>query len=79
MNEIESVNEAGCLKVVNRSEVPPGRKVLRLRWVYKIKRNDKGEAVLCKCRVVVMGNEAKQGLDYYETTHLCVQFHYYDL
>ena len=59
MKEVESVNEAGCLKVVNRSEVPPGRKVLRLRWIYKIKRNDKGEAVLYKCRVVVMGNEAK--------------------
>ena len=66
MKEIESVNEAGCLQVVSRSEVPPGRKVLRLRWAYKIKRNDKGEAVLHKCRIVVMGNEAKQGVDYYQ-------------
>jgi hypothetical protein len=67
IKERESVIEAGCLKIVNRSEVPPGRKILRLRWVYKIKRNDKGEPTLYKCRIVVMGNHATQGVDFYET------------
>ena len=67
IKERDSVNEAECLKIINRSEVPPGRKILRLRWVYKVKRNDKGEAVLYKCRIVVMGNEATEGVDYFET------------
>ena len=67
IRERDSVYEAECLKIVNRSEVPEGRKILRLRWVYKIKRNDKGEPVLYKCRIVVMGNEATEGVDYYET------------
>jgi hypothetical protein len=67
IRERDSVNKAECLKIVDRSEVPAGRKILRLRWVYKIKRDDKGEAVLYKCRIVVMGNEATEGVDYYET------------
>ena len=67
IKERDSVIKAECLKIVNRSEVPPDRKILRLRWVYKIKRNDKGDAVLYKCRIVVMGNHATQGVDYFET------------
>ena len=42
IRERDSVYEAECLKIVDRSEVPAGRKILRLRWVYKVKRNDKG-------------------------------------
>ena len=67
IKERDSVFGAKCLKIINRSEVPPDRKILRLRWVYKIKRNDKGDAVLYKCRIVVMGNHATQGIDYFET------------
>ena len=68
----------GGMKVENKSFLdnktwtlakPPeaGRKVLRGKWVYKLKRGPNGEIVRWKARWVVCGFEQQEGIDYNET------------
>lgn len=47
-------------------EFPPGQKPIGLKWVYKIKRNTKGEIVKYKARVVAKGYAQWQGVDFDE-------------
>ena len=67
LREIESVERAECLREIDESEIPQGARILRLKWVYKIKRDEKGNITLYKCRIVVMGNHAREGIEYFET------------
>jgi hypothetical protein len=46
---------------------PQTRRVLRGKWVYKLKRGAKNEILRYKARWVVKGFEQKEGLDYNET------------
>lgn len=48
-------------------DYPPDRKVLRGKWVYKLKRGPQGEVLRHKARWVVRGFEQIDGLDFYET------------
>jgi len=48
-------------------ELPPNRKVIGVRWVYKIKLNDVGQRKKFKARLVAKGYAQKQGLDFQET------------
>jgi len=46
---------------------PEGRRVLRGKWVYKLKRGPQGEIIRYKARWVVRGFEQEEGIDYKET------------
>ena len=46
---------------------PRGRKVLRGKWVFRLKRGPYNEVLRYKTRWVVRGFEQKEGLDYNET------------
>lgn len=46
---------------------PSDRKVLRGKWVYRLKRGALGEILRYKARWVVCGFEQLEGLDYHET------------
>ena len=46
---------------------PPNRRVLRGKWVYKLKRGLNGEILRYKARWVVRGFEQQEGVDYNET------------
>lgn len=48
-------------------DYPPDRKVLRGRWVYRLKRGPHGEVLRHKARWVVRGFEQVDGRDFYET------------
>lgn len=48
-------------------DLPPGKKVLGSRWVYKIKHNSDGSIERLKARLVVFGNHQVEGIDYSET------------
>jgi Reverse transcriptase (RNA-dependent DNA polymerase)/gag-polypeptide of LTR copia-type len=59
-----SLEENGTWTLV---DAPKDRKVLRGKWVFKLKRGANGEVIRHKARWVVRGFEQKEGTDYFET------------
>ena len=47
-------------------DMPLGHRAIRLKWVFKLKRNEKGEVVKHKARLVAKGYVQKQGVDFEE-------------
>ena len=62
--EIESLQENNTWDL---TALPPDRKALRGKWVYKLKRGPFGEVLRHKARWVVKGFQQREGLDYNET------------
>jgi hypothetical protein len=48
------------------TELPPGRRAIGLKWVFKVKRNEHGAVVRHKARLVVKGYAQRHGIDYDE-------------
>lgn len=47
-------------------KLPPGQKAIGLKWVYKVKRDTKGEILKYKARIVEKGYAQNQGIDFDE-------------
>jgi len=62
--ENKSLNDNKTWTLVPR---PKNRRVLRGKWVYKLKRGPTGEILRYKARWVVRGFEQEEGIDYNET------------
>jgi hypothetical protein len=62
--EIDALNKNKTWSIVT---IPPGRKALRGRWVYRAKRGPDGAIIRYKARWVVKGYEQQYGIDYVET------------
>jgi hypothetical protein len=48
------------------TDLHPGRRAIDLKWVFKVKRDEKGSVVKHKTRLVVKGYSQQQGVDYEE-------------
>ena len=56
------------------TKLPPGRKIVGSKWVFKIKHDEHGEAARYKCRLVAQGYTLAQGIDYHETFATVARF-----
>ena len=65
-DEIKSLNENAVLGPT-LEKLPPGRKSVSSKWVFAIKRDEKGIIVRYKARLVARGFTQRQGIDYDRT------------
>lgn len=61
--EIESIEKNNTWELTT---LPRGQKTIGVKWVYKAKKNAKGEIEKYKARLVAKGYKQKQGVDYEE-------------
>lgn len=66
-DEIASIKRCGVFKLVHRSKAE-GRKVMRGKFVFRIKRDASGKPIRWKARFVAKGYEAVYGVDYTKTS-----------
>lgn len=68
---IQAINEEMHSHKLNGTwtltNLPEGKKAIKSKWVFKIKRNQMGEISRYKARLVVKGCSQKPGIDYTET------------
>ena len=62
--EFRSLLENG---VFSEMRLPPGRRTVRTKWVYKLKRDKDGEIAKYKARLVAQGFTQIEGIDYTQT------------
>ncbi|KAL8157792.1 hypothetical protein AgCh_002484 [Apium graveolens] len=62
-NEIDAIERNNTWELVS---LPSGQKPIGLKWVYKLKRDAKGEIVKYKARLVAKGYVQRQGVDFDE-------------
>jgi len=67
-DELKSLKEMGVYKLIPRSDIPAGHKVLRGKWVLLLKHDEHGNPVRHKAHFIVKGFEQVFGQDYVDTT-----------
>lgn len=60
---MKSIEENGTWSLV---DLPAGHKPIGLKWVFKVKRDQRGEIVKYKARLVAKGYVQRQGIDFEE-------------
>ncbi|RVE41029.1 hypothetical protein evm_014320 [Chilo suppressalis] len=61
-------------KTWSLTDLPPGKKALPCKWVFKTKTNQRGNIVRYKARLVIKGYAQRRGADYEETYSPVVRF-----
>ena len=59
--EVDNLESHGTYRVAT---LPPGRRAIRPKWVFIWKRDKDGQPIKPKARVVIMGCEQEEGIDY---------------
>ena len=60
-SEMDSLRENGVYKIFDR---PAGKKVIKSKWVFRVKTNEFGGIEIYKARVVAKGFSLIEGVDY---------------
>ena len=63
LEEMAAVEENHTWELV---DPPAGCRPIRLKWVFKVKRNERGEVVRHKARLVAKGFVQREGIDFEE-------------
>lgn len=63
-DEIKSIYKNDTWDIIS---LPPGRKTITTKWVYRVKTNADGSTAKLKARLVANGFQQKQGTDYTKT------------
>jgi len=66
-SELRSLRKRKTWQVINVSEMPPGAKRIKVKWVFKIKRDQHGRIIKFKARLVACGYAQRYGRDFDET------------
>lgn len=61
--EMQSIEENNTWKL---TELPPGKKIIGLKWIFKLKKDAEGNIVKYKARLVAKGYVQEYGVDYDE-------------
>lgn len=64
--EIRAIEKNDTLELTS---LPEGHKAIGIKWVYKIKKNSKGEIVRYKAKLVAKGYNQRASIDYDEISH----------
>ncbi|GKF03138.1 ribonuclease H-like domain-containing protein, partial [Tanacetum coccineum] len=68
--EIEALNENHTWEI---TDLPPNRKAIGNKWIYKVKYKSSGDIDRYKARLVVKGFNQKEGIDFDKTFSLVVK------
>ena len=64
LDELKSIKDLSVYKLILRSQVPAGHRILKGKPTFQLKRNKKGEPVRFKSRWCTKGFQQVYGLDY---------------
>ena len=67
VKEFKALQDMGVFELVKRTDLPKGSKVVKTKWVYKLKQNEDGTISKYKSRLVAQGFLLRWGIDYYDT------------
>ncbi|KAE8900463.1 hypothetical protein PF005_g12327 [Phytophthora fragariae] len=73
LEELASLKAHGTWRLVRRREMR-GRKAITCRWVYAVKRDERGRIKRYKARLVIHGFKQLAGLEYTETYAPVIRF-----
>ena len=65
--EFKALQDMGVFELVKRRDIPKKSRVVKTKWVYKIKQNADGSISKYKSRLVAQGFLLRWGIDYYDT------------
>ena len=67
--EVNTLLANNTFEVMNKADIPDGRRLVKSKWVFKVKRDSQGNFLSRKTRLVAKGFTEIPGVDYFEVFH----------